>query len=262
MSPRYQAARGLREVPRRMLPTTGAISSSGGPRGFWTVSRGRGTAFRMGWSKRDDGSLDGDAPADAVAGAASRIAEESRRRTRQLPSGEAILAGFVAALNLDGAREPFYSEPRRIDELVVRRAKREVRIDGKHADAWMVAEWYALFEEVAEQFDAEWDRAPHLRELLHFLASHVETDDAAKRLALDAGWQVRDADIVLTDRKKPRERKPAPEVPVLATGNLPRVRHPKFGEGVVVAEADDRLTVEFGKERRVLLRSFVVPVRE
>lgn len=206
----------------------------------------------MGWSKRDDGSLDGTEPAAAVAAAITRIGEESHRRTRAQPTGDALLEGFVAALNLDGSRDPFYAEPRRIDEVVVRRGKREVRIDGRHADAWIVAAFYALFEEVTELFDAEWDRAPTLRELLHFLAAHLDGNGE--------GWEVHAADVVLTDRKKPRERKPAPEVPVLVTDDLPRVRHPKFGEGVVVAQAEDRLTIEFGNERRVLLRSFVTPV--
>ena len=38
-----------------------------------------------------------------------------------------------------------------------------------------------------------------------------------------------------------------------------RVRHAKFGEGEVIAEQGDRLTVQFGGEgdKRVVLRSFV-----
>lgn len=217
----------------------------------------------MGWSKRDDGSLHGTEAAKVVAVAMAGIEAEAQRRTRARLPAFAMLEGFVAALNLDGSREPFYAELRRIDELVVRRAKlsvadaakpslKEVRIDGRRAEAFVVAPWYAAFDEVAELFDAECDRAPTLRELLHFLADQLEGNDD--------GWLVRDADVVLTDRKKPRERKPEPVVPVLVTGDLPRVRHPKFGEGVVVSEAEDRLTVEFGQERRVLLRSFVTPV--
>lgn len=219
---------------------------------------------RMGWSKRDDGSLEGDGPAGEVAAAIASIAETSRRRTRALPSGEAVLEAFVAALALDGARAPFYEEPRRVDQIIVRRAKREIRIDGRHAEPWMVAELYAMLESVAEQYDEAWDRPPRIRELLHYLAADLESDpaddDASARPILDDGWQVHDADIVLTDRKKPRERKPAPEVAPPPATSGPRVRHPKFGEGIVVAAAEDRLTVEFGGERRVLLRSFVTPI--
>ncbi len=194
-----------------------------------------------------------------MAAALARIADESQLRTRSLPSGAAVLQGLVAALNRDGARAPFYSEPRRIDELIVRRAKREVRIDGKRAEAWVVAAFYVALNDVAAQFDAEDDRAPHLRELLHIVADLFEGADR-ERLLLDEAWQVRDADVVLTDRKKTRERKPAPEVPVFVSDALPRVKHAKFGEGVVIAANDDRVTVEFGTERRVLLRAFVTPI--
>jgi hypothetical protein len=63
-----------------------------------------------------------------------------------------------------------------------------------------------------------------------------------------------------------RSRPPEAIAPEAKPEGQRRVRHAKFGEGVVVAESmrgeDVVLEIDFGGERRKLLRSFVTPIAE
>jgi|ERR1700684_569484 hypothetical protein len=119
----------------------------------------------MGWSELGDGCMDGDGPADAMAAGLDLIAQEAQRRAGHLPSGEFLLHSFVRALNLDGARAPFYSETRRIEALVLRRGGRRVRVDGRKGEPWIIAELCLALDEIAECYVESWKRAPHLGEL-------------------------------------------------------------------------------------------------
>jgi hypothetical protein len=167
----------------------------------------------------------------------------------------------IQALNLDGSQAPFYAESRRMDALVLRQGRRQVRVDGSKAPAWIVAELYAMLEELAEQYEGRWRRPPRLREIVRYVAHHLEKPAPLRTCTSDTvPWDFRDAKLVMGERK-PTDRASPPET----TPELPRsggrVRHPKFGDGVIVAEQGDRLTVQFGSDRRVLLRAFVTPLR-
>jgi len=214
----------------------------------------------MGWSDIGDGGVDGDGPADAMAMGLDAVAQEAKRRTGKRPSGATLLHAFVAALNLDGARAPLYAEPRRIAALLVRRRGRRVRIDGASAEAWVVAELHATLDDIAEDYQRTWNRPPRLRELAHYLRLHLDEESTA-RISDPSAWELADARFVLGKEPKPSERSPLPSpdapAPVTPRGS---VQHPKFGSGLVLREEGDRLTVQFGDDRRVVLRAFLTAV--
>jgi hypothetical protein len=81
-------------------------------------------------------------------------------------------------------------------------------------------------------------------------------------------WNLRDAKFTYRKERKPEDPAELPDVgrPRRTTASRPgsmgtRVSHAKFGEGIVVDEEGDRLNVQFGNERRTLLRSFVKIVK-
>lgn len=165
------------------------------------------------------------------------IAEEAHRRAGRLPSGEVLLHSFVQALNLDGSRAPFYSEARRIAALLVRHRGRPVRIDGTRGEPWLVAEFYLALDEVAENYVNSWSRAPHLRELIHYLRYHLqEAEVFGTRVSDKTPWNLREARFVLRKERKPEERAGAPNVASPPEETRGRVSHPKFGDGDVVGE--------------------------
>ncbi len=214
----------------------------------------------MGWSEFGDGYLSSDTSADDVAAVIERIAKEARRRSGKLPAGRVLLDAVVQALNLDGSSSPFYAEKWRLEALVVQNGGKRVRCKGDKAEAWIVAEVYEMLESVAEDYTTVCQRAPHVRELLHYLASHLEEEEIFASNVSDASpWNLRDAKIVYQKEKKPKDRSPAPDVES-TRGARGRVKHPKFGEGAVLEENGDRLTVKFGAETRIVMRSFVTPV--
>ncbi len=210
----------------------------------------------MGWSDFGDGCYDGDGPADAVGTAMRAVAAESTRRTNALPSGEALLRAFLAALNLDGSLAPFYAEPRRIDAMVVKHHGRDARIDTNGAEPWMVAELHGMLDEVAEEYEVSWHRAPYLRELVHYLRHWVEHD--AHEAIADDGWTLDAARFAFRKERKSRDRAEPPSAP--SERQHVRVRHPKFGEGEVVDERGDRLTVRFADGDRVVMRAFLTTI--
>lgn len=213
----------------------------------------------MGWSTLKDGCLDGDGPADAISTCFQGIAEEAKRRSGALPTGLSVLHSFVCALNLDGSLAPFYAEKSRVAALTVSHAGRLLRIDGTEAEPWIVAELYDALDEVAESYINSWNRPPQLHELLHYVDNQLAALDPpyTTYVSDQEPWDLLgDAKFHVSKERKSRDRSPAPEVPD-ASPPQGRVRHPKFGDGVIVAEEGDRLTIQFENERRVLLRSFV-----
>jgi hypothetical protein len=211
----------------------------------------------MGWVEGADGSLRGDEPADSVGESLRYVAAKSLRTDKSLPTGDQILHALVRALNLDGTLAPFYAEGRRVDALVASRRRRRTRIDGSAAADWVVAELYTMLEAVAESYVGAWQRPPRLLEILSYVAAYLTEPDDEDELASDAAlWDLRDAKFVLGTRKgKDRRAPPVTREHVSSSGI--RVRHPKFGEGTVVAEEGDRITIQFGSDRRILLRSYV-----
>jgi hypothetical protein len=206
----------------------------------------------MGWSAGEDGGLYGDGPADAISDRFKGIAEEAKRRTGGLPTGLSVLHSFVCALNLDGSLAPFYAEKSRLLALVVSRAGQRLRIDGTESEPWLVASLYEALDEVAESYVNSWSRPPQLQELLPYVATELSTWGSDEE-----PWDLLgDAKFRMSQARKGRDRSPAPEVPD-ASPPQGRVKHPKFGDGVIVSEQGDRLTIQFENERRVLLRSFV-----
>lgn len=216
----------------------------------------------MGWTDFGDGMLDGDGPADSFAACMRTIAAEARRRACPLPTGETLLAAFVGALSLDGWRAPFYAEQQRIDAIVVHRDGAPVRIVGRDAPAWIVAELYTTLELVADDYQDAWGRPPHLRELMHYLEYPFDEsgDEEVPACIADPGsWRLEDARFELRRERKAEDRAEPPVV--TRVPNAPRrVRHAKFGEGAVIAESGDRLTVRFADGQRVVLRSFVTSI--
>jgi hypothetical protein len=211
----------------------------------------------MGWVDYADGLLSGDEPADSVGDALHFVASEALRVEGHLPTSEQILHALVRALNLDGTLAPFYGEGRRIEALVASRRGGRVRVDGSAAPDWIVAELYTMLEEVARAYEDAWQRPPRLREILRYVELHLEEPDMIAEIASDkAPWDLRKAEIVMGARKaKDREAAPAGRPRMKSSGA--RVRHAKFGEGTIVAAEGDRITVQFGSERRTVLRSFV-----
>jgi hypothetical protein len=217
---------------------------------------------RMGWSDIGDECVEGDGPSDAVSDGLAQIAGVALERTGALPSGEVLLNAFVRALNLDGTRAPFHSESRRVEAILVSHAGAEVRLDGAGAEAWAVADWYETLEAVAEEYIGSFARPPHLRELLHYLSGRLGGErysekDFRQFLSDLAPWKLKEAKVVLSTQRKSRDRSPAPSSEPLPQASRGRVTHPKFGEGVVLVKDGERLTVQFGSDRRVVLRSFV-----
>jgi len=201
----------------------------------------------------------GDGPADAVAACFKAIALEAKRRTGALPTAVSVLHSFVYALNLDGSRAPFYDENTRVTALTVSHGGPPIRIDGSKAEPWIVAELYEALDEVAECYGDSFSRAPQLHELLHYIDDQLADPDPpdTTRVSDEEPWDLlADAKFLLGKERKRRDRAPVPGTPD-ASRPKRRVKHPKFGEGVIVAQEDDRLTIQFAKERRVLLRSFV-----
>ena len=215
----------------------------------------------MGWSERKDGCLDGDGPADAISTCFKGIAQEAKRRTGGLPTGLSLLHAFVCALNLDGSLAPFYAEKSRVVALVVSHAGQRLRVDGTEAEPWIVAEFYEALDEVAESYVNSWNRPPQLHELLHYVDTQLaDLDPPDTTYTSDAEpWDLLgNAKFRISKERKSRDRSPAPAVPDAPPQG--RVKHPKFGDGVIIAEEGDRLTIQFEYERRVLLRSFVTRV--
>jgi hypothetical protein len=211
----------------------------------------------MGWMEGADGSLSGDAPADTVGESLRYVAAKSLRTDARLPTGDQILHALVRALNLDGTLAPFYAEGRRVAALVATRKRRRMRVDGHAAADWVVAELYTMLEDVAEAYVTAWQRPPRLLEVLSYVAAYLTEPDYAEEIASDAGlWDLREAKFALGARKG-KDRRALPATPEQPSSSGLRVRHPKFGEGTVVAEESDRITVQFGSDRRVLLRSYV-----
>jgi hypothetical protein len=216
----------------------------------------------VGWSTLSDGCLDGDGPADAFGNTFKAISVEAKQRAGELPTGALLLQSFVAALNLDGSRAPFYAEKTRIAALTLSHAGKRLRIDGTESERWIVAELYEMLDEVAESYVDSWNRAPNLHELLHYVDTQLADPDPPDTTYVSdpEPWEViATAKMILGKTKKTRDRStpPAASAAPVAKG---RVKHPKFGEGLVVAEEGERLTIQFENERRVLMRSFVTKV--
>jgi hypothetical protein len=95
----------------------------------------------------------------------------------------------------------------------------------------------------------------------HYLRYHLQEEEVfSTRISDGAPLDLSDAKFVLRTERKAEDRSPAPDVAAPPSTARGRVRHPKFGKGIVVADEGDRLTVEFDGERRVVLRSFVTDV--
>ncbi len=137
-------------------------------------------------------------------------------------------------------------------------AGRDARIDAADGDAWIVHELFRMLDEVAEEYEVSWHRAPYLRELVHYLALHFVDDEDSPAVVSDAPWNVGEAKFAFRSERKRRDRAEPPDVASVHSSARARVRHAKFGEGEVISEQGDRLTVQFGGEKRVVLRSFVV----
>jgi hypothetical protein len=143
--------------------------------------------------------------------------------------------------------------------LTVSHAGRRLRIDGVEAEPWIVAELYEALDVVAESYVNSLNRPPQLHELLHYVDDKLADLDPPYTTCVSdpEPWDLLgDAKFHIAKARKSRDRSPAPEV---SDASPPggRVRHPKFGDGVIVAEEGECLTVQFENERRVLLRSFV-----
>ncbi len=184
------------------------------------------------------------------------IAAASRERSDALPSGEMVLRAFVAALSLDGALAPFYAEPKRVASMSVRSGDRVVRVDATGAEAWIVSELFGMLEVIAEEYQEAWDRPPTLAELVEYLRIYFEHEDTlAEHFSDTRSWKLAPATFTFA-KSKPKDRRDPPPV-TKPTRSRARVKHSKFGEGEIVGEEGDHLTIDFRDRRRVLLRKFV-----
>jgi hypothetical protein len=133
----------------------------------------------------------------------------------------------------------------------------------------MVVEIHTTLEQIAEEYVSVWDRPPRLRELTRYLGNHLEEEELFPGCISDSTpWNLREAKFRYRKARKPDDPAELPDAGrprkrTASGGASPelRVTHPKFGEGVVVEEVGDRVTVQFGRERRVLLARFVKSVR-
>ena len=201
----------------------------------------------------------GDGPADVVGAAMDAIAAGSRERGDALPSGEDVLRAFVAALGLDGTLAPFYGEPKHVSSMTVHHGGRAVHVDATGAKPWIIAELFDMLELVAEEYQDSWDRPPSLAELVAYLKIYFEEEETlAEHLSDTRPWKLAPATFTF-GKRKPKDRREPPKA-ATPTRSSRRVKHPKFGEGDVVSEEGDHLTIEFRDARRVLLRKFVQPL--
>jgi hypothetical protein len=111
----------------------------------------------------------------------------------------------------------------------------------------------------------DWESEPSVRIAkgryraeLHFLDDEtIEAKNANWTLTL---VRVKSFDGLRTWPELPHEDGTAVEAPALPVRDLGRVRHPKFGEGVVVSSDGERLVVRFADGERRLLSKFVTPI--
>lgn len=215
----------------------------------------------MGWFESAVG-LNGDTPADAIGGALSGIAEQETER----PTTALLIGSFIAALNLDGQQEQFFRGSRQVREIRLSGERGVVRFSPKSARDDLVTTFYAAVDEASEAYREDLDRPPSVLELLQYFAIYLEGGGEENPAAVcdPAKWELAEAKVVLSERKKHADRLELPaRAGAAAEGPRDVVRHAKFGVGVVVRYQESAALVRFedGTER-LIQSAFLTAVRE
>jgi hypothetical protein len=219
----------------------------------------------VGWIDTEDG-LEGDAPADEMAdGVNAAIVALAASDV----SVSALLHGLLDALRCDGKHDPFTTSSKRVSSIRISAGAFVIEATPGKANAGCAASLFDALDGVAASYrDAELE-APSLRMALryfaHAVSHHARRDpfelDLEPSLTGFPAEQLFDAIVraeLRFDGPKPRDRQPRPIVQPSPPSQ--RVRHAKFGVGLLIEKRGDQVVVEFPSGRRTLLARVIEPI--